>query len=127
MTFLIDLAWRDLKAGAGTLWVFCACIALGVCLVAATGGLYGLVADALQRDVRALMGGDVEIDTRAPLPDEVLGWLHDQASVSTVIELDTMLGTPVGDFRRVELQVVDAAYPLYGELVLDPVRDLATA
>ncbi len=127
MPFLIDLAWRDLKAGSRALWVFCACIALGVCLVAATGGLYGLIGDALQRDVRALMGGDVEIDARGPLPEEVLAWLHDHGTVSTVIELDTMLGTPGGDFRRVELQVVDAAYPLYGELELDPVPDLATA
>jgi putative ABC transport system ATP-binding protein len=38
--FLLSLAWRDLRASGRTLWVFCACLALGVALVAAGGGLY---------------------------------------------------------------------------------------
>ena len=37
MRFLLDLAWRDLRASGRSLWVFCACLALGVTLIAATG------------------------------------------------------------------------------------------
>ena len=127
MPFLLDLAWRDLRHGGRSLWVFCACIALGVCLVAATGGLYRLVSDALLADTRALLGGDVEVEAAAPLPGPVMAWLEANGEVSTRVELDTMLGTADGGFQRVELQSVDAAYPLYGALILEPAGRLAAA
>jgi putative ABC transport system permease protein len=48
MPFLLDLAGRDLRASGRSLWVFVACLVLGVSLVAAGGGLYRQVADALR-------------------------------------------------------------------------------
>ena len=35
MRSLLSLAWRDLRGGGRTLWVFCACLMLGVTLIAA--------------------------------------------------------------------------------------------
>ena len=37
MPFLLDLAWRDLRASGRRLWIFVACLVLGVSLVAAGG------------------------------------------------------------------------------------------
>jgi len=54
MSFLLNLAWRDLRASGRSLWVFCACLFLGVALVAATGGLYQLINQSLLADTRAL-------------------------------------------------------------------------
>lgn len=125
MPFLFDLAWRDLRASGRSLWVFCACLVLGVTLVSASGGLYRLVNLSLLADTRVLMGGDLEVDTNQPLPDEALGWITQNGEVSLVTEVDTMLGTVDGRFLRVELQTLDALYPLYGELVLAPSRQLA--
>jgi len=125
MRFLLDLAWRDLRASGRSLWVFCACLVLGVTLVSASGGLYRLVNLSLLADTRVLMGGDLEVDTNQPLPDEALSWINANAEVSLVTEVDTMLGTGSGRFLRVELQTMDALYPLYGELVLEPSRPLA--
>ncbi len=125
MPFLFDLAWRDLRASGRSLWVFCACLVLGVTLVSASGGLYRLVNLSLLADTRVLMGGDLEVDTNQPLPDEALGWIAQNGEVSLVTEVDTMLGTVDGRFLRVELQTLDALYPLYGELVLAPSRQLA--
>ena len=39
MPFLLRLAWHDLRGSGQSLWVLCACLVLGVTLVAATGGL----------------------------------------------------------------------------------------
>lgn len=125
MQFLLSLAWRDLKASGRSLWVFCACLTLGVALVATTGGLYRLVNQGLLADTRVLLGGNLEVDSESALPGTVLDWMHEHGDVSLVTELDTMLGTTDDDFLRVEIQAMDASYPLYGTLTLQP--DLALA
>src|SRR5690606_35015090 len=73
---LLELAWRDLRGASRTLWVFCACLALGVALIAASSGVHRQVGDALLANTRALFGGDVEVRSRAPLNDDVLNWMN---------------------------------------------------
>ncbi len=127
MRFLLELAWRELRVNGRSLWVFCACLMLGVILVAAAGGLYRVVSAGLLADTRVLLGGDLEIDSNAALEPAALDWIEQRGELALVIELDTMLGTPDGNFLRVELQSVDDNYPLYGELVLDPAIPLEQA
>ncbi len=120
MMFLLDLAWRDLKASGRSLWIFVASLVLGVSLVAAGGGLYQQVTDALRADVKLLFGGDVEIESEQPLAREIVQWVSSRGDVSQVVDLRTMLMTEKGRSQLVELLSVDDAYPLYGELVLEP-------
>ncbi len=127
MFFLVKLAWQDLRGSGRSLWVFCACLMLGVALVAATGGLYRIVNASMLADTRALLGGDVEVDTNEPLPETTLQWMRDNGTVTLVRELYTMLGNSQGDFIRVELQSMDANYPLYGNLELSPALPLTDA
>jgi putative ABC transport system permease protein len=127
MRFLLEMAWRELRVNGRSLWVFCACLMLGVILVAAAGGLYRVISSTLLADTRILLGGDLEIDSNAPLPPAALDWIRQRGDLSLVIELDTMLGTADGNFLRVELQSVDDRYPLYGELVLEPAISLDAA
>lgn len=127
MRFLLSLAWRDLRASGRSLWIFCACLVLGVTLVSASGGLYRLVGDGLLSDTRQLLGGDLQVSANQPqpLPDEALDWMRQNGKVSQLIELRTMLGTPQEDFVLIELQSVDDLYPLYGSLQLEPEKPLS--
>ncbi len=127
MRFLLSLAWRDLRGGSRSLWLFGLCLVLGVTLIAATGTLYRQVSGALLADARSLFGGDLEVESRTALPPELISWMNSTGEVSLLIELRTMLGIGDGRFRLVELQSVDEAYPLYGELELDPPQGLADA
>ena len=127
MPFLLDLAWRDLRRSGRSLWIFCACLVLGVSLVAAGGGLYRQVADALRSDARLLFGGDVEVEYQQPLPADVLVWMNDTATVSRMVELRTMLRTASGQAQLIELQSADDRYPLYGEVTLAPASALDAA
>jgi putative ABC transport system permease protein len=131
MRFLFSLAWRDLRASGRSLWIFVACLVLGVSLVAAGGGLYRQVTDALRADARLLFGGDVEVEYQQPLPPEMLAWMsapsQGAATVSRLIELRTMLRSADGRAQLIELQSTDAAYPLYGEVTLSPAGSLDTA
>ncbi|MEX2353662.1 MAG: FtsX-like permease family protein, partial [Gammaproteobacteria bacterium] len=124
MRFLLELAWRDLRSSGPSLWIFCACLTLGVTLVAASGGLFKLISAGLLTDTRILMGGDLEVDSNEPLPENVLEWIGDNGEVSLVTEVDTMIGTDDGSVLRVELQSTDELYPLYGDLVLNPAEAL---
>lgn len=127
MRFLFSLAWRDLRASGRHLWIFCACLVLGVALVAAGGGLYRQVADALRNDARLLFGGDLEVEHTAPLGEDVLAWMAARGEVSRVVELRTMLRASDGRSQLIELQSADARYPLYGTVELAPPSELATA
>ena len=124
---LLSLAWRDLRASGRQLWVFCACLALGVALVAASGGLYRQVAGALQEDARALFGGDLEVRQSDPLPPAELDWVQARGEVSRAIALRSMLRVPDGRAQLVALQSADARYPLYGQVTLSPEQPLADA
>lgn len=124
---LLELAWRDLRGAQRTLWVFCACLALGVALIAASGGVYRQVGETLLANTRALFGGDVEVRSRAPLNDDIRTWMNERGTVSHLVEFRTMLMSDAGEAQLVELQAVDAAYPLVGDLVLEPAANLSEA
>jgi len=125
MRFLLDLAWRDLRGSGRTLWVFCACLLLGVALVAAGGGLYRQVAGSLQADVRSLFGGDLEVRHDRALGAAELAWMAERGQVARLVQLRTMLRAADGHSQLVELQSADARYPLYGQLRLAPDAPLA--
>ncbi len=127
MRMLLELACRDLRGAGRTLWVFCACLALGVALIAASGGVYRQVGDALLDDTRALFGGDVEVRSRAPLGDDVRAWMDANGTVSRMVEFRTMLMGQTGNAQLVELQAIDNAYPLVGRVELEPAGQLTEA
>ena len=124
MRFLLDLAWRDLRAGGRPLWVFAACLMLGVALVAAGGGLYRQVSASMQADMRTLFGGDLEVENSQALSGQVLSWMGQRGEISRLVELRTMLRRPDGHALLVELQSADERYPLYGSLTLHPAGPL---
>ncbi|AWB32778.1 ABC transporter permease [Orrella marina] len=124
---LLRFALADLRGSRRTLWVFALCLVLGVSLISASAGLYRVVQQALMAQTRVLIGGDAEVFSRAPLSESELSWIEERSDVSLLIQLRTMLMTPQGDSQLVLLQGVDDAYPLYGEVVLDPDRSLSEA
>jgi putative ABC transport system permease protein len=121
LLWTLGFAVTDLRSRISALKVFFACLVLGVILVSATASLYGIVERSLLADTRALLGGDVELETGEPLPDEVIEWIRASGNISLVREFDTIVSQPAGEvFFRAEILVPDDAYPLYGTLALVP-------
>ncbi len=118
MRFLLSFAWQDLRASGRQLWVFCACLMLGVTLVTVSGALYRVVNNSLLNDTRALMGGDIEVEANQALSEDILAWMESRGKVSLTRELNTMMGTQNDEFLLVQLLSTDSNYPLYGQLVL---------
>ncbi len=120
---------RDLRGASkvGSLWVFGACLLLGIALIATCGSLLQLVRDGFEQQERNLFGGDIQISQREAITADQALWLNANADTSLLLELRTMMGTEAGDFSVVELQSVDDSYPLYGEIILDPDTSLREA
>ena len=127
MLFVLSLAWRDLRGSGRSLWIFCACLVLGVTLIAGSGGLFRQVSGGLLSDTRALLGGDLEVRDRAPLRAEELAWMRSRGDVSLLVEMRTMLRAADGPARIAELQSFDERYPLYGNMELRPASSLGEA
>jgi putative ABC transport system permease protein len=127
VTFSFKFAWTDLVQSLKKLWLFCACLVFGVCLVMASASLYTMLDRVLLSDTRALMGGDIEIESNQPIDEDVIAWIQETSDISLTRELDTMISTESDDFALVELLSTDSAYPLYGKLALSPEQDLSDA
>lgn len=125
----IRLARRELRGGLHGFGVFLACLFLGVFAISATGSFTAAARTGLLEDASALLGGDLEIrQVHQPLNTEQRRFIESRGSLSEVVELRTMAGNPRQELRTlVELKAVDAAYPLYGQLLSHPPQDLAEA
>ena len=129
MKLAFRLAWRELRGGVRGMRIVLACLALGVAAIAAVGSLRAGVDQGLAENGRVLLGGDLSIGGGAqPLPDALGRWMQARgATVSKVITLRTLLVAPSGDRQLIELKAVDGAYPLVGDVTLDPPIPLARA
>src|SRR4051812_9266155 len=114
-------ALRELRGGLRGFYVFIACIALGVMAIAGVGSVAASLSEGLAREGRTLLGGDAAFSLiqREARPDEV-AFLRSRGIVSVAATLRGMARTEDGKLALVELKAVDNAYPLLGEVTLDP-------
>jgi putative ABC transport system permease protein len=131
MGVALRLAWRQARGGRRHLAAVFACVALGVGALVAVGTLGAGLEGALAREAKALLGGDLELRSARPLPDEgeaAVGRLAtDGARVVRVRELVGMARSPAGGGSvLVELKAPGPGYPLYGRLATTPAAPLAS-
>lgn len=119
-------AIRELRSGLRGFYVFIACIALGVMAIAGVGSVAGSLAAGLSEQGRTLLGGDVSLSLiqREAKPDE-LAFLHAHGTVSVAATMRAMVRAPDGQLALTEMKAVDAAYPMLGELTLEPPMPVA--
>ncbi len=122
-------ARRELRGGAKGLRLVLACLALGVAAIAAVGTLRAATEAGLAADGARILGGDLEVQmSYRPMPEEARAWITERgARLSAVVAMRAMAVAASGERTLVELKAVDGAYPLYGELVLDPAAPLGDA
>ena len=133
--FMLKMAWRETRAAWRHFLYFLVCIAVGVGALVAVS-LFGLnVEQAVTKEARSLLGGDLEIRLSRSIGSQgraVLDSLHDRGfTVTHVSELVAMAARaerfPVGGqpTQIVELKAVEPQYPLYGSIRLEPEKVLA--
>ncbi|MET0841643.1 MAG: FtsX-like permease family protein, partial [Methyloceanibacter sp.] len=113
------MGMRELRSGAGGLAVFVLCIALGVASVAAIGSLSAAFDEALARQGRLLIGGDLSfelIHRQADAAERTA--LQSFGQLSESAGFRAMARSPAGKSALVEVKAVDDAYPLYGDVAI---------
>jgi putative ABC transport system permease protein len=129
----LALAWRlarrELRSGLQGFAVFLACLTLGVAAMAAVGVINAGVIDAIKRDAAALLGGDVRLEANnLPIAEDELAELIPAGARRSDAVRTNAMAFGAGDRRVVvSLKAVDDAYPLYGEVSLEPALDLEGA
>jgi len=126
------IARRELRGGLSGFRVFLACLALGVAAIAAVGSVRTSIEQGLARDAAIILGGDVEIELTYRFATEAeRAWMDGFADVvSETVDFRSMaVVAREGETDRSLTQIrgVDAAYPIYGEVGLDPPLPLADA
>ena len=124
----LRFALRELRSGLNGFYVFILCIALGSMAIAGVGSVAASLTDGLAREGRVILGGDLAFTLiqREIAPNE-RAFLQTHGQVSSAATLRAMARVPNGQATLVEMKAVDAAYPLFGQIKLDPSLSLANA
>jgi putative ABC transport system permease protein len=128
VTLPLRFAWRELRGGLNGFYVLIACVALGAMAIAGVGSVASGLTDGLARQGRVILGGDVafSLSLREASAQE-RDFLERQGRVSAAATMRAMARTTGADSALVEVKAVDAEYPLYGSVALDPPQPLAAA
>lgn len=123
------LARRELRGGLRGFRIFLACIILGVAAIALVGTIRESIGAGLSAEGAALLGGDAEMEfTYRFATEEERAWMEDTAiAVSEIADFRSMATIPDGGSALSQVKAVDAAYPLVGEVTLNPPMPLAEA
>jgi len=129
VSLAIRLALRELRGGMRGFRIFLACLVLGVGTIAGIGSLGASVAAAIRADAGVLLGGDVSLRLMHREANEAeRQFLDHSGTVSEIALLRAMAVSLDGAHHTlIELKAVDAAYPLYGRVILAPSQDFAAA
>ena len=121
----LRFALREMRGGLSGFYVFIACIALGVMAIAGVGSVAGSLGDGLAREGRVILGGDISfnlIGREASAAEKQ--FIAQRGRLSVAANMRAMTQAADGSSALVELKAVDATYPLYGALALEPALDL---
>jgi putative ABC transport system permease protein len=121
LTRLVGIALRELRAGLSGFYIFMACVALGVAVIATVSTLSDALRSGFETQGAVILGGDVTFARmHARATDAERGWMEARGRVSEVATLRTMGRRLDGEQQAlVELKAVDDAYPLVGEVEVE--------
>jgi putative ABC transport system permease protein len=123
----LRFAARDLRSGLQGFWIFLTCLALGTGTIAIIGSLAAAIERGLDEQGQPLLGGDVEVSlVHREATDPELAFIKSKGEISKVATVRAM-AVAGENTTLVEAKAVDAAYPLYGQVVLDGGTTLADA
>ncbi len=128
MSFIFNLAWRELRASWRRLLFFFLCIGIGVGSIVALRSMIQSLNRAVAGEARALMTADAQAETTREWSQEALAKIEQVARPPLVeartetIEAPTMLrpaDSARGGTLMVELKGVERGFPLYGDFRLE--------
>lgn len=120
--FASRVARREMRGALRPLSIFVIALAIGIATIASVGVLSQSLRETVRRDARALLGGDLELESaNQPVSEDELARLFGPESRrSTILRTTALASAPNGRRLAVALKAVDEAWPLVGAVELDP-------
>ena len=133
--FVVSLALRDLRGGLQGFWLLLFCLALGVAAIGAVGLLSNAVDQAVARDARGLLGGDLvaEASSDEIMPEELGVKLPRGSITRSTVRMSGLVTGPTANSDgvprslAVTLKGVTDPWPLVGSVELEPSMPVADA
>jgi putative ABC transport system permease protein len=118
----LRLALRDLRGGLSGLRLLAICLFLGVLALAGVGSLSAAIVSGLAERGQSILGGDIQLSvSQREAEAGELAAFRGVGRLSQVTRMRAMAARLDGaESILVELKGVDEAYPLYGDLRLQP-------
>lgn len=125
----LRLAARQMRGGFEGFIIFMLCVALGVMVIAAIGGLAHALVVGLESQGRQIIGGDIAISRmHARATEKEREALAEVGTFSETATMRIMARSPDGKEQILaELKSADSAYPLVGEVKLKGERPFSDA
>jgi putative ABC transport system permease protein len=127
ISLVFSAALRESRGARGRLVFFVLCLALGVAAVTGVSALVASIESVLRSQSQELLGADISVDARRPIPESIDGYFDfgEKSERVDVRELATLVAAG-GKTRLVELKAIEGAFPFYGSIVLEPPGALGT-
>jgi putative ABC transport system permease protein len=118
----IRFSLREMRGGLSGFLIFITCIALGVAAIGGVNSVARSITAGVSEEGQALLGGDMRFELNQRVAtDAERAFLQGLGTVAESAGMRSMARLEDGsDQTLVEAKAVDAAYPLYGELVTEP-------
>jgi len=116
------MALRDSRKNSGRLLLFTGSILLGIAALVAINSFSYNLKNQIDLESKALLGADLEVESRQPIPDEVYGLLDSLGmQTSREISFASMVYFPNSEGTRlVSVRAMEDGFPYYGELGTEP-------
>lgn len=118
----LRFALREMRGGLRGFYIFLACVALGAAAISGVNSVSRSINQSISAEGQSILGADIrfELDNRTATEEEI-AFVKSLGDVTIGSGLRSMARKPDGsDQALVELRSVDAAYPLFSELVTEP-------
>ena len=123
--FVLRMAAREVRASPRRLLLLTASVAVGVAALVAINSFTANLRDSVRRQAQALLGADLSLESRQPLPtvaERLIDTLVSRgAEEARVTNFSAMGYVPRTDGTRlVQVAAIHGGYPFYGEIRTDP-------
>ncbi len=130
MSLSLCYAIKDMRGALGSLYLVLICLVLGVGAIAAVQFTSHAVLDGIHKNGRSILGGDLVIrNIYDPAPETLRQWIAARrGTMIETIEARVMLANAsTQDNTLVELKIVPAGYPQYGDFETESAMPLEDA
>ncbi len=121
-SWLLKMAWRDSRKNRSRLFLFMSSIILGIGALVAINSFGDNLTTQINAEAKELLGADVEIESRSPIPDSLRQFLSElEVQQSEELSFASMVYFPkTGGTRLINVRAVEGDYPFYGKIETTP-------